>query len=161
VSWVAPRATFEEAFGLRPELYGAWRRFHDLFGQRRLVPPIILELCRLRVAQQLGCRGELARRTREALQEGLTEAKIAALSRFETSPQFDAAERACLRFASKWVFDVHEIRDDEAAALVAVLGEPGTVALAEALALFDGFCRFRLMLGIGEDGPDPASGRGV
>jgi hypothetical protein len=33
-----------------------------------------------------------------------------------------------------------------------VLGDAGTVALVEALALFDGFIRFRLMLGV--EAPD-------
>jgi hypothetical protein len=32
--------------------------------------------------------------------------------------------------------------------VTAQLGEPGLVALAEALAVFDGFCRFRLILGV-------------
>jgi alkylhydroperoxidase family enzyme len=154
VSWIAPgrASTFEEIFALRPELFAAWQRFSGLFAERALVPPVILELCRLRVAEILGCREELARRTPEARAAGLDEVRIAALGEFETSPRFDAAERACLRFASKWVFDVHGISDEEAAAVVAALGEPGTVALAEALAIFDGFCRFRLMLGIGRDG---------
>jgi len=31
---------------------------------------------------------------------------------------------------------------------VAVLGDAGMVALVEALAMFDGFTRFRLMLGV-------------
>jgi alkylhydroperoxidase family enzyme len=159
VSWIAPgrAGSFEEVFGLCPELFAAWQRFAALFAERQLVPPVILELCRLRVAQLLGCRAELARRAPEALAAGLDEERVVALAEFETSPRFDAAERACLRFASKWVFDVHGITDEEAAAVVAALGEPGTVALAEALAIFDGFCRFRLMLGIG-DGGDGAGG---
>jgi hypothetical protein len=47
-----------------------------------------------------------------------------------------------------FVRDPHAITDADAAAVVEHLGEAGLVALAEALALFDGFCRFRLLLGV-------------
>jgi alkylhydroperoxidase family enzyme len=126
MSWLPlPRAAdgatpLDRVFGLRPELYERYRDFVALFWEQRVLDPVILELCRLRVAQLNGCRSELALRHRPALDAGLGEAKVAALAG----------------------------GDESAAAVTAQLGEPGLVALAEALAVFDGFCRFRLILGV-------------
>lgn len=137
----------DRVFGLRPELYARYREFLALFWERRLLDPVILELCRLQVARLHGCRSELLLRHRPALEAGLTEAKVAALEGGDPGC-LDAAERACLRLAEMFVRDPHAIRDDDAAAVTAHLGEPGLVALTEALAIFDGFCRFRLILGV-------------
>ena len=144
----------DRVFGLRPDLYASYREFVALFWERRLLDPVLLELCRLLVARLHGCRSELALRHRPALEAGLTEAKVEALGGGDESA-FDAAERACLRFAEMFVRDPHAIREEDAAAVTAQLGEPGLVALAEALAIFDGFCRFRLILGV-EPGGDAA-----
>jgi alkylhydroperoxidase family enzyme len=150
VSWLGTQPTLDAVFGLRPELYAAWRGFRDVFWDQRLVEPALLELCRLRVAALHECRAELATRTPAARAAGLDQAKIAALADWATDPRFDARERACLRFAEQFVLDPHGITDADAAAVVAALGEPGLVALVEALALFDGFCRFRAVLGVQE-----------
>jgi alkylhydroperoxidase family enzyme len=138
----------DAVFGLRPNLYEDFRRFYGLFWERRLVEPVRLELCRLRVAQLLGCDSELAVRYQPALDAGLTEEKVTRLASWRDDPAFDAAERACLGFAEKFVTDPHAIDDADAAAVVEHLGDAGTVALTEALALFDGFARFRAVLGI-------------
>jgi alkylhydroperoxidase family enzyme len=148
VSWLGAEPTLDAVFGLRPELFAAWRAFRDVFWEQGLVDPTLLELCRLRVAALHGCAAELATRTPAARASGLGEAKIAALADWATDARFDARERACLRFAEQFVLDPHAITDADAAAVVAALGEPGFVALIETLALFDGFCRFRLVLGV-------------
>jgi AhpD family alkylhydroperoxidase len=150
VSWLGTAPTLDAVFGLRPELHDAWRAFRGAFWERRLVDPVILELCRLRVAALHGCRAELGARTPAARDAGLDEARIAALADWATDPRFSAAERACLRFAEQFVLDAHGVTDEDAAAVTAALGDPGAVALVEALALFDGFCRFRLVLGVEE-----------
>lgn len=150
MSWLGTPPRLDAVFGLRPELFDAWRAFRDAFWERRLVDPVILELCRLRVAALHGCRAELAARTPAARAAGLDEAKIAALGDWATDARFGASERACLRFAEQFVLDAHGVTDGDAAAVTAALGDAGTVALAEALALFDGFCRFRLVLGVEE-----------
>ena len=148
MSWLPLAATaagrdpFERVFALRPNLFEAWRDFTALFWTRRLVDPALLELCRLRVAQLLGARHPLSLRTPEALAAGLTESRIAALASWWTSDAFGATERACLRFAEQFVLDAKGITDADAAAVVSALGEAGTVALVEALAIFDGFSRF-------------------
>jgi alkylhydroperoxidase family enzyme len=146
MSWLPAAAEssdpFARVFALRPNLFEAWGDFASLFWKRRLLDPVLLELCRLRVAQMLGARYPLATRTPEALRAGLDEQRVAALSSWWTSDAFGASERACLRFAEQFVLDAKGIGDDDAAAVVAALGEPGTVAFVEALAIFDGFSRF-------------------
>lgn len=139
---------FEAAFGLRPNLFDDFRRFYALFWEARVLDPVLLELCRLRVAQIHGCEPELRLRYQPALDAGLSEEKIAALRDASHSPLYSEAERACIGFAELFAIDPHAIADADAARVVAALGEAGTVALVEALALFDGFARFRLMLGV-------------
>lgn len=125
-----------------------------MFWEDGLVEPVTLELCRLRVAQLLGCEAELAHRFAPAVEAGLTEAQVAALARWPTAPELDDGHRACLTIAERFVQDPHGLTDDEAAAARAHLGDAGLVALLEALALFDGFTRFRVLLGV-EPAPAP------
>ena len=155
MTWLSPSATaaardpFEGVFALRPNLFEAYRDFAALFWTRRLVDPVVLELCRLRVAQLLGARHPLSLRTPEALAAGLREDRIAKLDSWWTSDGFDATERACLRFAEQFVLDAKGITDADAAAVVGALGDAGTVAFVEALAIFDGFSRFCCSLDVG------------
>jgi alkylhydroperoxidase family enzyme len=156
VSWLPEHAPglgdaaddFERVFALRPELFAAWREFASLFWEKRLVDPVILELCRLRIAQLHRARHPLSLRTPEARDAGLDEAKIAALERWWDSDRFAPLERACLRFAEQFVADAKAMSDDEAARVVVALGDAGTVAFVEALAVFDGFARFCCMLDV-------------
>src|SRR5262245_65247460 len=79
MSWLPERAAggddFERTFALRPDLFAAWREFAGLFWEKRLVDPVVLELCRLRIAQMHGARHALALRTPEARAAGLDETK--------------------------------------------------------------------------------------
>jgi alkylhydroperoxidase family enzyme len=157
----ADRDPFERVFALRPNLFEAWRDFASLFWTRRLVDPVVLELCRLRVAQLLGARYPQSVRTSQAQSAGLKEARIAALSDWWNRGDFDATERACLRFAEQFVLDAKGISDADAAAVVSALGEAGTVAFVEALAIFDGFSRFCCSLDVeqaAEGGAQRAAG---
>ena len=140
---------FDRVFGLRENLFDAWRDFTRLFWTRRLVDPCVLELCRLRIAGMNGARHPLGVRTPEAQRAGLREDKIAALESWWTSDAFSPTERACLRFAEQFVLDAKGITDADAAAVVSALGDAGTVAFVEALAFFDGFSRFCASLEIG------------
>jgi len=139
---------FERALGILPDLLADLKRFHALFWTDGRIDAIILELCRLRIASLLGCASEMHVRYEPALLAGLDEAKIRALPRWPTAPEFTPAERACLAFAEAFVMDVHSIDDELAAAVSEHLSPPEMVALTEALAVFDGFARFRLALGL-------------
>jgi hypothetical protein len=65
--------------------------------------PVLLELARIRIATLLGHTGELARRNAKARAAGLTEAKVANLPAWPTSPLFTTRERACLSLAEQFV----------------------------------------------------------
>jgi alkylhydroperoxidase family enzyme len=140
-------ATFDDLFALRPALHARYREFLDLLWSRRLVDPVLLELCRLRVAQLLGCEPAFGERHPVAVAAGLAEEKVRALARWRDEPVFQPLERAALVFAEEFVLAPHDVTDGDVAALVTHLTPPEVVALAEALAFFDGFTRFRTMLG--------------
>ena len=72
--------------------------------------PAMLELCRLRVAQMLANRAAL---------EGIDEAKLAELDRWETSTAFTDAERASLAFTEQFVISVSSITQAQVDALLA------------------------------------------
>jgi alkylhydroperoxidase family enzyme len=129
------------AFALRPNLAETWRDFTTLFWTRELVPAGLLELCRLRLARLHGAELPDLCPAMAAAREARLPAQAAAIDRWWESPAFDATERACLRFAEQFALDPKEITDDDAAAVVAALGEAGTVAFVEALAILDGFSR--------------------
>lgn len=131
MSWLA--ASFDDALGLRPALRDDLRRFETSLWESG-VDPDVLDLCRLRVAQVLRCDAVLRATTRD----------LERLSRWPT--EFDARTRACLAFAESFVMDPRSITDDDAAAVVAQLGAAGLIAFTEALAIFDGLTRARLML---------------
>jgi alkylhydroperoxidase family enzyme len=165
VSWLPAAAAgatpLDRVFGLRPDLYEPFRAFYAVFWTERLLDPVVLELCRLRVAQLLGCDSEQEVRYAPALDAGLTEEQIARLPDWPRDPTFTDAQRAALAFAEQFVLDPHGIDDDCRDAVIDHLERAGLVALCEALALFDGFCRFRTILGVEASGavhvvPGPA-----
>ena len=180
-TWLPEQATGEYAmdrwFGLRPDLYEPFRAFYAVFWRDRLVDPVVLELCRLRVAQLLGCTSELEVRYLAAIDGGLDESLVDRLPRWpdgaestearstEAGPggaTFTDAQRAALAFAEQFVIDPHGIRGPIRDTLRAHFDLPEVVALTEALALFDGFMRFRMVLGLDpEPGSRPGSGSHV
>jgi alkylhydroperoxidase family enzyme len=139
---------FARTFALRPDLYEAWRAFAGVFWEKRLVDPVLLELCRLRIAQLHAAAYPLSLRTPAARAAGLDEAKLARLAEWWKQPGFSGLERACLRFAEQFVTDAKAMTDEEARPVIEALGDAGTVAFVEALALFDGFGRFCRMLDV-------------
>jgi alkylhydroperoxidase family enzyme len=97
---------------------GALDKLHRSLWE--LVPdPAIVELCQLRVADLLGSAGASRSRTPTALAGGLDESRIAALANWESSPLFDARERAYLEFTEQFVMSVRHVDDAQIAALCA------------------------------------------
>jgi alkylhydroperoxidase family enzyme len=151
-SWIpgvpAGANQFSLVFGLRPNLFSHFQDFYARLWDRAVMDPVALELCRLRVAGLLGCQAELAVRSAPALAGGLTEEAVAALASWPTSPLFDDVTRTCLGFAEQFVIDPAGISSADRSAVRRAVGFPRLVGLAQAVATFDGFCRFRLVLGI-------------
>jgi alkylhydroperoxidase family enzyme len=118
--------------------------------------PVVLELCRLRVAGLVGCRSELAVRSRPAVDAGMSEETVGDLARWTSSDAYDETARACLGFTEQFVVDPAGVTAADRGRVRAAVGFPRLVGLAQAVAAFDGFDRFRLVLGIGGgtgDGP--------
>ena len=148
MSWVLGEGqhTFADLMALRPNLAADVAAFSDLLWSAPGIDPVTLELCRLRVAQMHGARSALAERRPEAAAAGLMEDRIARLSDYGSDPAFSARERACLELSELFVMDPSAIDDATFIAVRDALGEEGTVALLEALAVFDGFSRASVML---------------
>jgi alkylhydroperoxidase family enzyme len=115
--------------------------------------PVLLELARLRIATLLRYEAESARRSARARDAGLTEAKVAALAAWPTSPMFTARERACLALAEQFVIDANGVTDAQVAAVTEHLGVTGCYAFVEAVSVLETFQRACLTLGI-QSAPD-------
>jgi len=153
MTWLPESATgatpIERAFGLRPDLFAACRDFAALFWRKQLVDLTLLELCRMRVGQMVGAELPALCDAMHDARASVPAAKLADLDAWWNSAAFTDTERACLRFAEQFVLDPKGIGDDDAAAVVAALGDAGTVAFVEALAILDGFSRFVRFLDLG------------
>jgi alkylhydroperoxidase family enzyme len=148
---------FARVFGLRPNLYAHFSDFYARLWDPVVMDPVVLELCRLRVARLVGCDSELTVRSRPAVDGGLSEKTVADLARWTTTEGFDDTSRACLAFTEQFVLDPSAITAADRASVRGAVGFRKLVGLTQAVAAFDGFDRFRLILGIG---PDHADGPG-
>jgi alkylhydroperoxidase family enzyme len=110
--------------------------------------PVLLELCRLRMATLLAYPPDEARRTERARAAGLDETKISQLPNWPTSPSFDARERACLVLTEQFVIDANGVTDEHVADVTAHLGPAGCYAFVQALSVVETFQRACLTLGI-------------
>jgi alkylhydroperoxidase family enzyme len=108
------------------------------------VDPVVLELCRLRIATLLGCEFEQQRRTETAVSAGLDEAKIAELAAWPTSERFGPRDRACLAFCEQFVIDVAGMSDELAVAVVDQLGPHASRNFVAALLVVEQRQRLRL-----------------
>lgn len=152
MNWLAeqaPGATpLERTVGLRPELAPLLDEFYSAVWAAT-TDPVTLELCRLRIAQVHRDPSQLALRHEPAVAAGLTEAHVAALADFFTSPMFTEHQRRCIAYAEQYVVDVHGITDADADGVKLGMSDDQFVAFTVALGLFDGLGRMRLALGVG------------
>ena len=122
---------FDAVFALRPDLFDAYREFESVFWANELVDAEILDACRGRCAHVLRAAGA---------------PEIPITADDPASPL-----GACLALAEQFVIDPHCVTAEMRDAVVAHVGDAGLVALVEALAVFDGFTRFRTLLDITPD----------
>jgi hypothetical protein len=109
-----------------------------------VVDPILLELCRLRLAQLFGDNAELGRRTPAALAAGLDESMVSDLRAWPRSGLFGPRERACLAFCEQFFIDVANVSKKETEAISAELGVQGLVDFVSALLVIEQRQRLRL-----------------
>lgn len=156
-SWLPESAEgiteLDGAFGLRPALYARYRDFVTRLWSPSVLDPVLTELVRLRNAGLHACPVEQAARTRAAVHAGLTEARIDRLAHGSGDAAFSPVESACLLFAELFVLAPGTVTDDDRARLAALIGDAGVAGLAMVCAAYDGFDRFRIVLGIHH--PDP------
>jgi alkylhydroperoxidase family enzyme len=146
----------ERVLGLRPDLLAEVGTWYAHVWDPPVCDPVILELVRLRLAQLHGCREQQSIRYALPRERGLTAERSAAVSRWPTDPSFSAAERAALGYAELFVIDVHAVTDADVDAMRDHLTDAEIVGLCNALAVWDGFMRVKVLLGADEP-PEGAS----
>jgi alkylhydroperoxidase family enzyme len=156
MTWLADVASgegtdWDRLAGLRPEAFGALAGL--VAAAWAACDPVLLELARLRTATLLRHRAELQRRTARAQAAGLTEAKVAELGAWPTSPRFSPCERACLALTEQFVIDANGVTDGHVAAVTEHLGPEGCYTFVQALSVLETFQRACLTLGV-ETGTD-------
>jgi alkylhydroperoxidase family enzyme len=104
------------------------------------VDPRLLELCRLRVAQLLGCAEEAQVRTPGT---GVDPAVLDAVVSWPTSPLLDDRDRAVLAWCEQFVIDVASMDDATVAAVRDHLGDAALVDLTSALLVIEQRQRLR------------------
>ena len=130
----------------RPAYAAAYRAVLTELWAQHAIDPVTLELCRIRVAQLLGCDEAAAERTPAAIAAGLDEELVARLAEWPTSERFDARLRACLGLAEQVLLDAQGVSDEQAANVIAAVGEAGFLVLTYACGLFETNQRARILL---------------
>jgi len=148
VTWLAEAAPgasrFAAVLGLRPELRDDLDAFTGLLWSGRPIDASLLDVCRIRIGQLHGAPRALD----HLAVPGAVAADPAAIACWRTDSGFGDVERAVLALAEAFALDPHAADDACVAAVTGRLSAPELVALAEALAIADGFTRFAIVLGI-------------
>jgi hypothetical protein len=114
---------------------------------RTVVDPAILELARVRIATLLQHHSATVRScSPEAAAAGLSDAKLAAVDRWPSSPLFSETDRACLALAELFVIDVSAADDPVVRNVLAALGPAGLYGFVQALWVFDMTLRLEMSL---------------
>ena len=86
----------------------------------------LLDICRTRIAQLLGCQWELDRSD-----------LLVDVASWPAATCFSAAERACLALTEQWLIDVAGVTEAQIAAVSSELGEQGCVNFTSALLVIE------------------------
>ena len=103
-SWLAeaPESSVDAVLKLRPELAERYDALIDTVW-RSGVDPVLLELCRIRMAQLLGDAAGAAARTPAAVVAGFSEQLAVRLDEWWSYPSFGEQERSALAVAEQFV----------------------------------------------------------
>jgi alkylhydroperoxidase family enzyme len=125
----------DRVYGLRSQYYALFMEDYNRSITR--VEPVLVELCRLRMAMLLGSKLDLSLRYEPAVAAGLTEEKVRDLSNYGTSPLFTERERRCLELAEQFVVQSSGIGDEDVARVQAVLQPEEFIYWVKALSVMD------------------------
>lgn len=142
----AGQTEFDQIWGVRPEYFACFMADHDASIAR--VDPVLVELCRLRMATILGCDFAMSYRYEPAMAAGLDEAKIALIHRYPDSPLFTPRERACIEFAEQFAMQSSSISDDDVVRLLAQIDPESFIYFVKALSVTDQLLRGTAAFGI-------------
>ena len=129
----------DQVWGLRPTTTSMF--IEDYLRSLRRVDPVLVELCRLRIAQLVESAFDQSLRYRRAVEAGLTEEKVQALADYPTSDLFSPRERAVLEFTEQWVIQSSSISDEDCTRLQEHVSVEEFIFLAKALSVMDQFAR--------------------
>lgn len=140
---------WNELAALASEPIEQYVALHQLIDNN--VDPVIVELCRLRIAGLVSEHTQLALRRPKASAAGLTEDKIAALAQWSDSPLFSAAERACLALAEQFCIGAFTVTDADVAAVLKHLDADQCYALVNGIWVMEALARTTVVMGIASD----------
>jgi len=144
----------DRVWGKRPDYYDVFMGdYNDSIGR---VDPVLLELCRIRIAQLVESGFDLSLRYVPARTAGLSEDKIGALAEYPESGLFSDRERAVLEYAEQFVIQSSSISDDDVARVRAHLTPEEFVYVTKALGVMDQFARANsaFRVAAGDTAPD-------
>ncbi len=144
-----------------PRLLEAWINFSWALREHCETPRQLRELIILRTAQLTLSQYEWHQHRRMAAEAGVQEHQVAELAMWQTSPAFDAAERAALAFTDA-LADGH-VPDEVNAALAEHFGLRARVELTLTASFYFGVPRLlnalRVPVEVDPTPPEPAGGR--
>lgn len=128
------------------QVWGKRREYYDVFmsdyiASLRRADPVLTELCRVRIAQLVESAFDLSLRWGPARAAGLSETKIADVTRYPESELFSDRERAVLEFAEQFAIQSSSISDDDVLRVQAYLTPEDFIYLTKALGVMDQFAR--------------------
>jgi hypothetical protein len=140
----SPLPERDAVFGLKSEVHELLRG--TLTTAWRITDPRLLDICRLRVAQLVGARADIA---------GADDQLLIELDDWRSSSVFSARERAVLEYAEQYHVDHRHITNSQKEDLAHHLSSREVVNFVWALHMNDAYARVLTLLDIE---PDPRSG---
>jgi alkylhydroperoxidase family enzyme len=129
----------DQVWGTRDEFYSVF--LGDYHKSIERVDPVVIELCRLRVAQMVESAFDLGLRYSPARESGLSDRKIDALAEYPTSELFTSKERAALEFTEQWMLAFNTISDEDVARMQEFFSPEEFMYFCKALSVIDQFAR--------------------
>ena len=115
------------------------------------VDPVIVELCRLRIAHLVGAVELLLLRRPKAAVAGLTETKIEALPSWPESPLFSGAERACIELAEQFCMGAYTVTEANVSAVLQHLSADECYAFVNGVWVMEAVARMIVVMNVKPD----------